>query len=372
MKNRTWILASLMAVLVFTAASCRDEGDECDNCPNDDKITANYSPQPYEVEVPDHILPPPSPADNPLTVAGVALGRRLFYDKILSEDQSMSCATCHSQDKSFTDGLATSKGTRGLNGTRNAMALVNIAYNPRGFFWDGRAASLEQQALLPVEDHLELNVSWETVEERLRAHAEYPALFRQAFGIEYKKDITRDLAVKAIAQFERTLVSANSEFDRVVWLNQGEFSPEEEHGMELFFFELAQSLDHPGCSHCHLGPHFSDNQFRNNGIDDVADLNAFVDKGRGGVTGVYFDNGKFRTPTLRNIALTAPYMHDGRFQTLEEVLDSYSNGGHGVENEDTNIRPFSLSAEDKAALLAFLHTLTDTSFVNNPAFSSPF
>ncbi|MEZ4987175.1 MAG: hypothetical protein R2795_19395 [Saprospiraceae bacterium] len=142
--------------------------------------------------------------------------------------------------------------------------------------------------------------------------------------------------------------------------------------MELFEVETAITIGHPGCTHCHSEYNFTDNQFHNNGIDFVAALDDFTDKGRGGVTGVIYDNGKFRTPSLRNIALTAPYMHDGRFQTLEQVLDHYASGGHGVENENVNIIPFDLSPEEKQAIIAFLHTLTDTTFVNNPAFSNPF
>lgn len=370
--NRIILIATGILVTILVSTACKDDDVPCNNCTQDDLINANYAPQPYQVQVPSHFLPPESPADNSLTVAGIALGRSLFYDKILSDDNSMACASCHLQSKAFTDGLATSKGILGLNGIRSSMALVNMAYNNRGFFWDGRSLTLEDQALLPVEDHLELNTSWDKVEQKLRNHAEYPVKFREAFGIEYKSQITRELAIKAIAQFERTLVSANSRYDQVVWANQGEFTPQEERGFELFFIEFAQNIDHPGCSHCHFAPHFTDNQFRNNGLDNVSSLNDFVDKGRGAVTNLSYDNGKFRVPTLRNIALTAPYMHDGRFETLEQVIDHYSQGGHGVENEDTNIRPFNISAEDKAAIIAFLHTLTDSSFISNPAFSSPF
>lgn len=363
--------ALLVLTSVFTA--CKDDPEpDCPTCPADDQITGDYNPQTYVVQTPAFLQPPLSPADNPLTVAGVELGRHLFYDPILSSDGSMSCASCHNQERAFTDGMVTSAGVLGIRGTRNAMSLVNLAYNPRGFFWDGRSESLEAQALAPVEDHIELNEDWGQVEEKLRNHPNYPAKFRAAFGIERKQEITRELAVKAIAQFERTLVSANSKYDQVVWLNQGEFTPSEEHGMELFFFELAQTLEHPGCSHCHFNPHFTDHQFRNNGLDSVASITDFADLGRGGVNGVVYDNGKFRVPTLRNIELTAPYMHDGRFQTLEEVIDSYARGGHGVPNEDTNIRPFTLSAQDKADLIAFLKTLTDHEFIANPAFSSPF
>lgn len=354
--------------------SCRpDVITPCADCGDDKPIVAEYQPQPYELTIPSWFSQPNIPADNPLTLDGVELGRFLFYDPILSADSTMSCGSCHLQEKGFADGLAVSTGIRGLAGTRSSMALVNLGYNSRGFFWDGRSATLEQQALLPIEDHLEMDDDWDNVLKKLRRHEVYPKMFRKAFGIERTGDITKELAAKAMAQFERTLISLGSRYDKVIWDNQGWFTDAEERGRQLFFFEEGpQALDHPGCSHCHLVKTFTDNNFYNNGLDDVPSLNDFVDKGRGAITGSLADNGKFRAPTLRNIALTAPYMHDGRFATLEEVIDQYSIGGHGVINENTNIRPFTLNAEQQADLIAFLHTLTDQDFVTNPAFKNPF
>ena len=250
------------------------------------------------------------------------------------------------------------------------MSLVNLVFRTNGFFWDGRSKTLEEQALVPVEDHLEMNENWGNVVAKLQAHGEYPKLFREAFGIDRKKEITKELTVKAIAQFERTLISGYSRFDRVVWMNEGWFTDSEQRGKQLFFFEPV--TDHPGCSHCHFDPLFTDNSFKNSGLDSVANLTDFADLGLGGVNNNLYDNGKFKVPTLRNIALTAPYMHDGRFATLEEVLDHYSAGGHGVVNEDTNILPFPLTEQQKQDLIAFLKTLTDESFLTNPAFSNPF
>lgn len=369
-------LAFSCTLLLLTTFGCSEDNPAtgCDNCPeeNQDFIEGKYDPQPYVLEIPDWMPEPHIPADNPLTEEGVALGRRLFYDPILSSDGSQSCGTCHQPDKSFTDGLAVSTGVLGMQGKRNSMALVNLAFNTNGFFWDGRAKTLEKQALIPVEDHVELNESWDNVEDKLRRDETYPALFREAFGISRKTEITRDLVVKAIAQFERILISANSRFDRVVWLNEGWLTDAELRGKQLFFFEELQTIDHPGCSHCHFDPLFTDNRYKNNGLDSVARLEDFQDPGLGGVNDNRYDLGKFRVPTLRNIALTAPYMHDGRFQTLEEVLDHYSRGGHGMENEDVNIRPFALSERQKQDLIAFLNTLTDTTFTQNPAFQNPF
>ena len=371
MKQRILFTAALAALLL--AASCGKDDDCGCGLPTDDLIEAEYAPEAYALEYPSWFPRPHLPEDNPLTVAGIELGRRLFYDPILSRDSSLSCASCHNQQLSFADGSRFSTGVRGLPGPRSSMALINLAYNINGFFWDGRAATLEAQALHPIEDHLEMDDSWENVVEKLQRHPDYPARFRQAFGIERKGEITPELAVKAIAQFERTLLSYNTRFEQIAWLQQGWPTDSEQRGRDLFFVEFAdQSLDHPGCSHCHGGFNFTENNFFNNGITNVNNLADFPDKGRGGVNGNIYDNGKFRTPTLRNIALTAPYMHDGRFATLEEVLDHYASGGHGVINEDPNIQPFTLSEQDKRDLIAFLNMLTDTTFINNPAFKNPF
>lgn len=338
----------------------------------DDLIVGDYKPMAYTFDVPAYMPRPIVPEDNPMTVEGVELGRMLFFDPIFSADSTLSCAGCHDPKLAFTDGKAVSKGILGIEGKRSAMSLVNLAYSTRGFFWDGRSRSLEEQALIPIEDHAEMADTWENVEDKLRRHESYPQFFRSAFGIERKSEITRDLAVKAIAQFERTLISAQSRYDKVIWESNGFPTDSEQRGIALFFIEDDQTVAHPGCSHCHFNPLFTDNQFRNNGLDSVASLEDFIDKGLGGFNGNVYDNGKFKVPTLRNVVLTAPYMHDGRFASLEEVLDSYSRGGHGVANEDTNILPFSLTDQDKADLIAFLNMLTDTSFVNNPEFQSPF
>lgn len=371
--KRKYIIFLFAAIFLFIAACGNQDpgGDDCENCPVEEKITGDYNPTAYKLEVPSWMSKPIIPADNTLTVEGVALGRRLFYDPILSLNGQMSCSTCHQQEKAFTDGTAFSLGVRGLPGKRSAMSLANLAFNANGFFWDGRAASLEDQALIPVEDHLEMNEDWANVEKKLQKHPEYPALFRKAFGIERKTELTKELVVKALAQFERTLISANSRFDRILQLNDGFLEDEEERGRRLFFFEPGDIM-HPGCSHCHFNPFYTDNNYQNNGLDSVTNLEAFKDLGRGMVTKNRFDNGKFRVPTLRNIELTAPYMHDGRFKTLEEVLENYSKGGHKVENESANIAPFPLTEQNKRDLISFLKTLTDTSFVHNPAFSNPF
>lgn len=370
MKSLYFLL--FFATISLAAESCRDDDDTCTTCPNNDVIAGDYNPQPYALNVPSWLPPVPVPPDNLLTVDGVALGRMLFYDPILSSDSTLSCASCHKQERAFTDGLAVSTGVLGMAGKRSAMSLANLAYNTRGFFWDGRTGSLETQALIPVEDHIEMNENWDNVLQKFRSHTTYPAQFRKAFGIELKSQITKELAAKALAQFQRTLISGNSRYDQIIWAQQGWLTDQEQRGLELFFIEFAGNVQHPGCSHCHFNPLFTDNNFRQNGLENVPDLLSFPDLGRGAISGIANDNGKFRVPTLRNIELTAPYMHDGRFATLEQVLGHYATGGHGVSNEDPNILPFVLDAQQKEDLIAFLKTLTDPTFLSNPDFSTPF
>ncbi|PHN05772.1 cytochrome-c peroxidase [Flavilitoribacter nigricans] len=363
----------LLGILLLGTACKKDTvgDDSCETCPATDLIPGTYAPEPYVLELADWMGEPIIPADNPLTKDGVALGRMLFYDPIVSSDSTMSCASCHAPDLGFTDGTAFSTGVEGRQTTRSSMPLFNLAYNPNGFFWDGRSPSMEDQALHPIMDRVELNEDWENVVRKFQRHPDYPQRFRKAFGIERTSEITKELAVKALAQFERTLISQDSRFDRVVYRNEGWLTDSEQRGKDLFYVEPSL-VDHPGCSHCHGGVNFTDFSFRNNGIDSVATLNDFPDKGLGAVTGRVYDNGRFKVPSLRNIELTAPYMHDGRFATLEEVLDHYKTGGHGVENEDPNIVPFTLTGSQKQDLIAFLRTLTDTTFIKNPAYANPF
>lgn len=338
----------------------------------EDLSKIEYSPVSFDLPKLDPLPKMDIPIDNPLTEDGVTLGRYLFFDPILSGNEKMACADCHLPQAGFTDNLAISRGVDGISGIRSSMSLVNAGYFTKGLFWDGRIKTLEEQALLPVEDVNELHNDWESVEEKLRKHNDYPTRFRKAFGINNAGEITRDLAVKAIAQFERSLVSANSKYDRVI--RKEEFFEEDElNGFEIFFDE-PNDLPDAECGHCHNAPLFTVNQYFNNGIDSVGSLEDFKDKGLGAITNNPFDNGKFRAPSLRNIALTAPYMHDGRFQTLEEVIDHYNEGAHFADNIDPLIktRGLGLSEQNKSDLLAFLHALTDTSFVNNPAYQNPF
>ncbi|NND04742.1 MAG: hypothetical protein HKN87_00055 [Saprospiraceae bacterium] len=312
----------------------------------------------------------PIPSSNPITAEGVELGRRLFYDELLSEDFSMSCSSCHLPVGSFTDNEAVSKGIDGIAGKRSSMSLLNIGYADNGLFWDGRSTTLEEQALVPVEDPIELHTSWPTVVERVKQHQTYPELFRKAFGIKDRDEISKELVAKALAQFQRTLVSSgNAKYDR--WIrNEAEFTDEEFLGYVLFF-DLDPNVKDAECGHCHNAPLFNTDDYFNNGIEPIENLSDFPDRGRAEVTGDEFDAGRFRAPTLRNITLTGPYMHDGRFQTLEEVVDHYNSGGHFQANKDPLIRPLQLLNHEKEALISFIHTLTDSTFIETPQFQDP-
>ena len=386
MKHLLWFFG-LASVILVTACKPDPMPNGGSGNGNNDLLGIPYEPQPYTIKKPANFLQIPIPANNSTTYDGVQLGRRLFYDAILSKDSTQSCSSCHLPTGSFTDNLAFSKGVDGIQGSRSAMSLLNIAYSSK-LFWDGRAASLEEQALAPVENPIEMHAQWPQVVERLKSHPTYPTMFRKAFGISSTDEITKELAAKALAQFERILISSgNSRYDK---LQRGEtdYTDDELNGKIMFFDEGASfgvPLPDAQCFHCHGGETLTTNNFFNNALDSVGSLNDFPDKGRGAITGLMNDNGKFKTPGLMNIALTAPYMHDGRFQTLEQVLDHYSHNGFGVSNEDQFIRQIGfpiagtnpvryngLTAEQKSQIIAFLKTLTDTEFINNPDILSPF
>ncbi len=331
----------------------------------------SFSPTPLQLKIPSYFPPMQIPADNPLTVEGVALGRKIFFDNVLSSDLTQSCSTCHKPENYFTDNLPTSKGVLGLNGRRSSMSLVNIGFSNNGLFWDGRVKTLEEQALLPVQDSIELHNNWDAVTTRIKSNANYPTLFRRAFGITTVDSITKFLVVKAIAQFERTLISSDAKIDKIA-RKAAFFTDDEQTGYNLFF----NVLDAPDaqCAHCHVSPFYNAGDFFNNGIDSAKTFTDFKDLGRGGFTLKPTDNGKFKPPTLRNIAQTAPYMHDGRFKTLQEVLDHYASGGHTSPNVDPfipSIATIHLTAKQKNQIISFLNTLTDSSFVSNTAFQKP-
>ncbi|HHS95119.1 MAG TPA: cytochrome C peroxidase, partial [Phaeodactylibacter sp.] len=247
MKSSGVLLFLSLALLLF---ACRK------NDPRGDLEHIAYAPTPYSLEVPAGFYPVEVPPDNPMTQEGIDLGRRLFYDPILSVDSTLSCSTCHLPEMSFTDGLAVSVGVGGAIGKRSSPSLMNVAILRNGFFWDGRVHSLEEQALLPIEDEQEMKADWADIEKRLQRHSTYPILFRKAFGISARADLDRNLVVKAIAQFERTLLSKGStKFDRVQ-MGLDTFSYDEAIGYDLFF-DVSPTVKDAECGNCHNVPIFT-------------------------------------------------------------------------------------------------------------------
>ncbi len=332
---------------------------------------ATEHPQP--LYLPDHFTPyefkmsatfpvPDLPRDNPLTVERVVLGEKLFFDPRLSGNGLQSCASCHSPAKAFTDGRRTARGAEGQRGTRNAMSLCNLAWK-QNFFWDGRAKSLREQVLEPIQNPLEMHETLTNLVVKLTADAAYAGRFTRAFG---SPEISPEKIALALENYLLTLTSFDAKFDRVL---RGEeaFTAQEERGFELFSTEYDPRRGQYGadCFHCHGGPLFQSQGFANNGLDTI-----FADIGRGKITGKAADAGKFAVPSLRNVALTAPYMHDGRFQTLEEVVEHYCTGMKRSATLDPNLAKHPdggvpLNAADQQALVAFLKTLTDEKLLAN-------
>ena len=323
-------------------------------------VTPLYLPKkytPFPLKMSRRFPMPPLPRDNPLLTQRVALGKKLFHDKSLSKDGSISCATCHHQHKAFTDGLKFSKGINDQEGDKNSMPLFNLAWKS-SFFWDGRAKSLRDQVLQPIQDHREMASDLKTVVAQLQKNES--RAFENAFG---PGPVTEEKIALALENFLLTLTSYDSKFDRAM-SGKAKLSEAEQRGMELFFTEYEPRSQQYGadCFHCHGGSFFSDHQFHNNGLKP-----SLSDVGLMKVTGKETDRGKFSTPSLRNIALTAPYMHDGRFQTLEEVIEHYNEGIHRTSTLDPNLAKhpkggIALSGKDQAALISFLKSLTDKKY----------
>jgi cytochrome c peroxidase len=302
-------------------------------------------------------------ADNPLTEEGVRLGRFLFYDKRLSRNGAVSCASCHQQALAFTDGRRFSVGFDSVLTRRSSMSLANLLW-VRHFFWDGRALGLEAQAMVPLTEAHEMGQRMDSLVPKLTRTGFYGPLFAAAFG---SPEVTQDGIVRALAQFERTLVSADAPYDRYI-RDEYTMTPAEMRGLKLFFGRAV-------CGNCHGGPKTFDETYHNNGLDK----GNFRDSGRFDVTGLDYDRGRFRVVTLRNIALTAPYMHDGRFKTLEEVVDHYSDHIEPSETLSPTLKDLAnaparmgLTKGEKGDIVAFLRTLTDTGFVRDKRFSDPF
>src|SRR5262245_61722242 len=322
------------------------------------------------------------PTNNSLTVEAVALGRRLFYDPRLSANGKVSCSTCHIQRLAFTDGRTTSVGVSGRPLAFNSMSLANLLWGPQHFFWNGRATSLEAQALVPLQHADEMAQDLGRLVAQLAADTLYRKLFEAAYG-----EVSSSALTRSLASFERTLVSANSRYDQFL---RGEItlSAQEELGRKLFMAhpDVKVSLRGANCIDCHSqfltgGSSAGYDGFSNNGLDDEAHLQPGLQT----LTGKPSHRGLFKVPSLRNIALTAPYMHDGRFKTLEEVLDHYDRGirisstlSAVIVEADNQAAAAAgqislhLTAGEKAAIIAFLQTLTDRDFVTAERFSDPF
>jgi cytochrome c peroxidase len=372
-QMKSWIVGLCALLALFSA--CKRDADE--------PAAPLGAGTPYTLELPSNLPPMSMPADNPLTVEGIRLGRFLFYEERLSGNDGMSCASCHQPAKAFTDGKAVSKGIDSIAGTRSSMPLINLGY-AQFLFWDGRVPSLEKQALEPVRNPIEMNAQWTDVMAKLQADAVYPELFNRAFGTD---QVDSTLTARAIAQFVRTMLSGNSPFDRFR-RNEGILSVDAQAGYELFTKEggaIGQIIPVAGstpvigqggadCFHCHTDAAnlFTDEQFHNNGLDTV-----FADPGRAGVTNDPSDMAKFKTPTLRNIMKTAPYMHDGRFATIDEVLDHYNSGGHASATVDPFMKftdpemDLGLTLVKRMQIKAFLESLTDQEFLDDPSFQDP-
>ncbi|MEX0812108.1 MAG: cytochrome c peroxidase [Chitinophagales bacterium] len=382
-----YLLILLIPVVIFN--SC--EKDPPDKDDNNGEYT--YDPTPYNLERPQSFPPLEIPSDNPLTEEGIKLGRMLFYDPILSVDSTIACASCHKQENAFTDPRRFSQGVHGTEGVRNSMPLFNLVWHS-SFFWDGRAGTIEEQIFHPVVDPDEMGAKWTSAVQRLKNHKDYPRLLYNAFGT---LDIDSTHVSKSIAQFLRIILSYNSRHDKFqrgeLFGTVDEFTDSESNGLDLILDDQREKAD---CFHCHGNILFNDvspnDQFRNNGLVDASgsgdfkqdfkENNNLADPGRGGVkgSGNDIDLGKFKAPSLRNIELTAPYMHDGRFQTLEEVIDFYNEGVHtDAYNVDDQMNKanradgsLGLTEQEKTDIINYLKTLTDEELINNPEYSNPF
>ncbi|MFT6850288.1 MAG: cytochrome c peroxidase [Sphingobacteriales bacterium] len=328
--------------------------------------TSIPSAKAIEIVTPNGFPSVPVPTNNPMTAEGVKLGKMLFFDPILSKDNSISCGSCHDPKLAFATNNRFEKGVGGKIGDLNSMPLFNIAY-ANEFFWNGREEVLDHQAFGPIMDPIEMDNSLPNVVSRIKLNEEYVDLFRIVFQDE---KINPERVAKVIGQFERTILSGSAKIDSIDFFNktafdlfiEGKLSQSEYNGAQIFFSERGD------CFHCHGSILGTDYFFHNNGLD--SDIEG---KGRGAVTENAQDDGKFKTPSVRNLAFTAPYMHDGRFSNLKQVVDFYSSGVKFSETIDPLMKKadkggIQLSEDEKTDLINFLLIYTDSSFVNNPEF----
>jgi cytochrome c peroxidase len=321
-------LLGLLAVAAYTRASLGERAVRTEG---------------YRVSVPLGLdLVAPVPEGNALNSAKVDLGRRLFFDSALSADHTRSCASCHEPERYFTDGRTVALGIEYREGTRNVPSILNAAYG-KSFLWDGSVETLEEQMLRPIEGERELALDLDDLVDRLREQEGYRVAFRDAFGTE---GVSRDRVALALASYVRTIRSGDAPVDRFLHGDEGALSAEAREGFRLF-------VGRANCGVCHLAPLFTDHSFHNTGVSWGS-----TDKGRGDVTGLPESQGAFKTPSLRNVAATAPYMHDGSIPDLESVIDYYDRGGTPNPYLDEEIAPLGLTGEEKLHLMAFLRALT--------------
>lgn len=339
-KFRTFTILKTVPFLIVTLVllnACKKDPDIDTNSKIDEGNRV------ISLTVPKGLPYPIIPEDNLPTKNRIALGKRLFFDPILSRDSTIACGSCHFEDKYFVDNLKVSVGIQKRTGQRNAPTVLNTAYHPY-FFWDGGNPTLEQQVLGPIGNPLEMDYNVVKVVERLIKHKDYPALFKQAYG----QTPSVFTLTRAIANYERTLLSGNSRYDEYLHDNDTTvLTASEKRGMNIFFGEKGE------CFHCHGGFNFTDNSFQNNGI-----YLTYADSGRARVTQLTKDIGKFKVPSLRNIDKTAPYMHDGSMASLEEVVEHYNSGGTNHRNKSPFVLPLNLSTTQKQDLVNFLKALT--------------
>jgi cytochrome c peroxidase len=383
-RKTTLILSGLSLIfLIFIACSKKDSTGSSTNDPVAAVLNLPSTPFNYSnPSLPAYLNSPVIVGQinnngNPVTDNGATLGRVLFYDKNLSLNNSISCASCHKQANGFSDPVAKSTGFNGGSTGRNSMGLVNAKYYPTGrYFWDQRASSLEQQTLMPIQDLVEMGMTLTQLETRVASLSYYPTLFQKAFG---DPTVTSNRISLALSQFVRSIVSYQSKYDvgrsafpavpapapNAVFPN---FTAQENRGKEIYLSPQG------GCAACHGTETFTAPNEKNNGLDMVT-----VDRGFGAVTGNTAMDATFKSTSLKNVELTAPYMHDGRFNTLEEVVEHYSTGVKNHPNLSPQLklpngqpRLLNLNQQDKAALVAFLKTLTDPTIATDVKFSNPF
>lgn len=303
---------------------------------------------PYQ-EIPEGFPDMVFPEGNEYSYSRWILGKKLFFDPVMSRDSSISCASCHMPNMAFTDNKATSPGIEMRPGTRNSPSLANVGYYPY-LLREGGVPTLEMQVLVPIAEHNEFDFNVVDLSYKLRENEEYVNLAKQA----YNREIDPYVITRAIANFERSIISGKSNYDKFINGNKSALNTNEKRGMDLFFSERLK------CTSCHSGVFFTDHSFQNNGLY----LN-YPDSGRMRLTGEIKDRALFRVPSLRNVGLTYPYMHDGKMSTLLDVINHYNSGGVNHFNKSVKIEPLKLTEEEKSSLVAFLNSLSDFEFVND-------